>query len=115
MVPVKAPTYGLSVQSTKYGCHPKKQRADYQDHISFQKEYTYYIGVMCLCISHILKHKEDNIFTSTRKTDVTFLCIEATINTIDYSSTIRSCDIKSRHTNKSTELHCAVDTLICIA
>ena len=88
---------------------------DYQDHISFQKEYTYYIGVIYLCISHILKHKERHIFTLTLKTDVTFSCIEATINTIDHSSTIRSCEIKTWHINKSTELHYAVDKLICIA
>jgi hypothetical protein len=67
---------------------PKQQRIDYQDHISFQKEYIYYIGVMHLCISHIMKHKEGNICTPTLRTDDTFLCIEATINTIDYSSTI---------------------------
>ena len=88
MIQVKVPTYGTSLQSTKYGCHPKKQRVDYQDHIHFQKEYTYYIDVMYLCIFYILKHKKGNIFTSTLKTDVTFLCTEATINNIDHSSTI---------------------------
>jgi len=70
---------------------------------------------MYLCISHILKHKEHNIVTPTLKRDVTFLCIKGTINAIDYSSTIRSCDIKTWHINKSTELNYAVDTLICIA
>jgi hypothetical protein len=48
---------------------------------------------MYLFIYDIMKSKEGNIFTSTSQTDVTFLCIEASINTIDYSSTIWSYDI----------------------
>jgi hypothetical protein len=51
---------------------PKKQRTDYQDHISFQKERTYHIGVIYLCISRILKHKECKICAPTLKRDDAF-------------------------------------------